>query len=331
MSQHIGDIENLETYNFLRDAVTHLLQLTKVSVERVAYDLHPRFLTSRLAHELGEELKSPVVPLQHHNSHILSLMAEKGLEETVGIACDGAGFGSDGSTWGVEILHCTLGTYKRIGHLQEHHLLGGDLAAIYPLRMALSILGDSTAVTEWLIQKPEQFPHGTSEIELILNQLKASRSPLTTSCGRVLDAVSALLGLCTHRTYEGEPALKLESAADAGVDVLKLTPQIHANVLDTSILLSRIFESRGLLRIPDLAYSAEEYLAKGLACMAIEAAQHLGIRDICFSGGVAYNNHMTTTIKTELEAQQIHLIVHELVPPGDGGISLGQALAAGSA
>ena len=331
MSQHIGDIENLETYDFLRDAVMHLLRLTKVNVERVACDLHPRFLTTKLAHRLGEELKSPVIPVQHHNAHILSLMAEKGLAESVGIACDGAGYGPDGSTWGGEILHCMREAFTRIGHLQEHRLLGGDLAAVYPLRMSLSILGDSVAVTDWLRQNSKQFPHGMAEVELVIKQLNNVRSPMTTSCGRVLDAVSALLGLCTHRTYEGEPAMKLESAALGGEDVLKLSPRIHANVLDTAFLLQRIFESKGLLPVSDLAYSAEEYLAKGLAYMAIEAAQHLGIRDVCFSGGVAYNNHMTATIKTELEAQHVYLIVHELVPPGDGSISLGQALAAACA
>ncbi len=329
LSQHIGDVENLETYSFLQDALLHLLGLTKVNVERVGCDLHPKFLTSRLARRLGEELKSQVVPVQHHYAHAMSLMAEQGLEESIGVVCDGAGYGSDGSTWGGEVLHCTRETFARMGHLQEHRLLGGDLATVYPLRMVLSILGNSTAVTDWLIQNHKQFPHGMEELEVILGQLRREYSPVTTSCGRVLDSVSALLGLCTERTYEGEPALKLESAALGGVDVLKLSPQIHSNVLDTSYLLRQVFENRGL-RVSDLAYSAEEYMAKGLAYMAIEAAQHLGIDDVCFSGGVAYNNHITARLNAELEACDLRLILHELVPLGDGGISLGQAFAAAS-
>jgi len=327
VSQHIGDVENLETLNFLKNAVKHLTRLTNSKVEAIACDLHPKFTTTKLAHDLGNELECPVVPVQHHHAHIASLMGEHDIDEMVGIACDGFGYGSDGNAWGGEILHCGRDSFYRVGHLQEQLVIGGDLATRYPLRMVAGILRKTAGLEDWLLSHSDCFPHGKTEVETILNQLKRGSVLKTTSCGRVLDAVSAILGLCYERTYEGEPAMKLESTATHGKDVLTLTPNLSGNVLDTTSLIQEIFSQRNKHSAADLVYSAQSYIAKGLAQLAMQEAERLGVKIIGFSGGVAYNEHITQTIREAVEKNGFKFAVHEQVPPGDGGISFGQAVA----
>jgi hydrogenase maturation protein HypF len=212
--------------------------------------------------------------------------------------------------------------------LEQQPLIGGDLATRYPLRMAAGILNKVTDVAEWLHANAENLPHGKDEVEIILQQLKKQPLPTTTSCGRVLDAVSAILGICYERTYEGEPAMKLESAATRGRDLLKLEPIIKDNVLHTTELIHRIFNERNTYAVSDLAFSTQVYLAQGLAQLAVNQAKHLGVDFVGFSGGVANNERITQTIRKVVEANRLRFIVHEQVPPGDGGVSFGQAVAA---
>jgi hydrogenase maturation protein HypF len=174
----------------------------------------------------------------------------------------------------------------------------------------------------------EHLPHGKEEAELILQQLKKPSPILTTSCGRVLDVVSAILGLCYQRTYEGEPAMKLESAAVQGKEILGLEPIIEGNALKTTPLVQQIFEKRKAQKANDLAFSAEQYLAQGLASIAVSQAKQLGTHVVGFSGGVASNEHMTRAIGEVVEKNGLRFAVHESLPPGDGGISFGQAVAA---
>jgi len=329
LSQHIGDVENLETLQFLKNATKHVLRLTNSKPAAIACDLHPKFTTSILAQDLGSELDLPVVGVQHHHAHAASLMAEHGINEIIAIVCDGYGYGSDGTAWGGEILHCKReGNFQRLGHLEEQPLVGGDLATRYPLRMAAGILGDLVDVEEWLLSHSAHLLHGKEEVEIVLQQLKKRPLPMTTSCGRVLDAVSAVLGVCYERTYEGEPAMKLEAAAIKGKDVLKLEPIIKNNVLNATALAHQIFYQRNAFPVDDLAFSAQLYLAQGLAQLAVNQAKRLDVDVVGFSGGVAYNEHITQTISKVVEENGLRLVVHESVPPGDGGISLGQAVAA---
>jgi len=206
-------------------------------------------------------------------------------------------------------------------------MVGGDLATRYPLRMAAGILHGRAEIEDWLRVNYESFPHGEEEVEVVLQQLGKPLVPKTTSCGRVLDAVSAILGICHERTYEGEPAVKLESAASTGRDVLKLQPIINENVIDTTSLVHEIFTQKNTFSTADLAFSTQSYIARGLAQLASENAKHLGIDVVGFSGGVAYNEHVTSTIRRVVEENGLGFVVHELVPPGDGGISFGQAVA----
>lgn len=328
VSQYIGDVERFETFRFLEEATRHLLRITKGRVNAIGCDLHPKFITTKLAQEFGREFEVPVFPVQHHYAHTLSLMEDRSIDEMVGIVCDGAGYGLDGNIWGGEILHCTMEGFSRLGHLQEQPMVGGDLAARYPLRMDAGILSKVADVSEWIFSKAKCFPYGEREVKIVLRQIEGKRMPMTSSCGRVLDAISALLGICCERTYEGEPAMKLESAASYGKDVLRLEPKISEGIVETTYLIHEIFENRDYYHIYDLAYSAEAYIAESLAKLAIEEADRIGLKDIGFSGGVAYNEHITLTIKKVVEENGFRFIVHDQVPPGDAGISFGQAVAA---
>jgi hydrogenase maturation protein HypF len=329
ISQHIGDVENLENLIFLKDSISHLTKLTNCKVDAVACDLHPKFTTTKLAHDLGSRLDCPVVQVQHHHAHAVALMAEWNVDEIVGITCDGYGYGADGSAWGGEILYCNREGYKRVAHLESQPMVGGDLATYYPLRMAAGILHKRMDVWKWLLALSDKFPHGIKETELIIKQLEMGSTPDTTSCGRVLDAVSAILGIGYERTYEGELAMKLESIASKGKDRLNLTPRIKENVLNTTFLVHKIFIHKDKLSLSDLACSAQSYLGKGLAELAIREAERQQVRYIGFSGGVAYNEHITATIRKTVARAGYKFLVHNKIPAGDGGTSFGQAIVTG--
>ncbi|MCL4430095.1 MAG: carbamoyltransferase HypF, partial [Chloroflexi bacterium] len=333
ISQHIGDVENIETRSFLQEATGHLQRLTNCHAEVVACDLHPKFTTTLLAKELAEAEGTQPVQVQHHHAHAAALMAEHGLDEIVAVTCDGYGYGSDGGAWGGEILFCTRESaeFKRLAHLEAQPLLGGDLASRYPVRLAAGMLHKAGVnVEDWLMQNSGHLPYGETEAKLILDQLKGGKGTVeTTSCGRVLDAVSAVLGVCFERSYEGEPAMKLESTALSGKDILQLKPQLKDGVLDTSCLIGAIYANLGRVSAADLAYSAHAYLAKGLAALAVEKAKAQGVKNVGFSGGAACNQILADLMRQTVEAAGLRFFVHEAVPAGDGGVSFGQAVVAG--
>jgi hydrogenase maturation protein HypF len=330
LSQHIGDVETLETLGFLEEATRHLMRLVRCKPERIACDLHPRFNTTRLAEKLSEEFNIPLYRIQHHHAHAAKLMAEHGLDEVVCIVCDGFGYGLDGGAWGGEILYSNGPEFERLAHLEEHPMIGGDLATLHPLRMTASILYDAPGFQDWLQERAGNLPHGAAEAELILREAERRRGIATSSCGRILDAAAALLDVAYSRTYEGEPAMKLEAAAYGGKPIQGLNPIIEGNRILTKPLLEHLYESLGRERVRDLAYSAHIYLARGLALQAIREAERLQVRHIGFTGGVAYNRWIARELSRILEKNGYNLLLQKEAPCGDGGISLGQAYAASS-
>ena len=332
ISQHIGDIENTETRAFLEKATSHLIRLTNSKIETIACDLHPKFATTLLAKKLAAKNDWELIQVQHHHAHIAALMLEYSLNEIVGIVCDGYGYGTDGEAWGGEILFSSRESknFERLGHLEKQPLLGGDLATRFPIRIAAGILHKKIDITDWLSENSNYLPHAKTEVELILNQLSKKTNIIkSTSCGRILDAVAAILGICFERSYEGEPAVKLESLAVEGRDVLNQKPVIKDNILLTTPLLLSIFNHRKQYSQKDLAYSAHTYVAEGLAELAIEKALEKGIKNIGFSGGVASNKIISDIIRKKVESEDLNFIVHRQVPPGDGGLSFGQAIVGG--
>jgi len=340
LSQHIGDVENLEMLNFLNKAVKNLMRLTNVkTITKIVSDLHPTFTTSQLANELAEKLNLPKISVQHHFAHIVSVMGEHEIspeESVVGIAIDGVGYGSDGKPWGGEILVTNYKGFKRAGHLELQAMPGGDLCAYYPARMLAGILSSelsNSELEEFLLKNHvNDFRYGEREINLVLKQINNGINiTYTSSLGRVLDAISTALHISNSRTYEGEPAMKLESAAYYGDPLsIKLPIDIKKQngkyVLRTSNIVREIISNKNYFKIKDLAASAQYTLAKGLAELAVLIAEEEGIDKIALSGGVAYNDAISRTIREIVTSHGFRFYRNKLVPPGDGGISFGQAL-----
>ncbi|RLF11392.1 MAG: carbamoyltransferase HypF [Thermoprotei archaeon] len=338
-TQYIGDVDRLETYDYLASSLESLKRLLSIDkVEVVACDLHPRFLTRRLAKELAERFDAELLEVQHHHAHAASLMAEHGLgldETFICIAADGIGYGLDGEAWGGEVLVASYLGFKRVGRLARLPMPGGDLCARYPARMLMSalsqVLGIGEAIQVVMSEYLEGFRHGEAEVEVVAKQLEKQSHPYTTSTGRVLDAASVMLKACLERTYEGEPAIKLEALASSGdPSYLDLPVRVKSGEdncmwLDTPLILVEALDAyrRGARRA-DVAAAVQEALAKGLALMAIEAAEKEGIKAIGFSGGVAYNDRITRKIREMVEARGLRFYRHIKAPSGDGGISLGQ-------
>lgn len=318
LSQHIGNTEHLDTLEFLRQALAHLLHLTGTALpRRIACDLHPRFATAALARELGE-----AIPVQHHVAHVAGLAAEHGVGELVGIAADGYGYGADGEAWGGEIILWRRGEWERVGSLVPVPMPGGDLATLRPGRMAAGYL---------LASGLDPSSSGLSGEELRAVRLQIERRlncPLTTSAGRFLDAVAAWLGLTRTRTYEGEPAMLLEAVAASGRAArvpVAFAQRDGRPVLDTVALFRALVALRQEgAGVADLAATAQASLARGLAELALRAARERGIHVVGLTGGVAVNDAIASAVRAEVERAGIRFLAHRLVPPGDGGLSFGQ-------
>ncbi|MFZ3060267.1 MAG: carbamoyltransferase HypF [Candidatus Methanoperedens sp.] len=329
LTQYIGNTTKLKTLEYLEAAVRNLMELTGVDkVDAVAVDMHPSFNTSALGKELSGKFDVPLIKCQHHFAHAASLLAESGNEKMVCIAADGVGYGNDGTAWGGEIIVAGE-SFERAGHLLPQLMPGGDLAARYPARMAAGVLSGRYKPDELSrIFKPY---FEKNELAIILKQIETGfNSPLTSSAGRILDAIAALLGVCSVRTYEGEPAMKLEAFAMKGKDIVDMPVLIKkidgTYVFDTTGIIETVYLAMDEYPYPDIAASSQVALARGLCEMAIKTARDKKIEVIGFSGGVAYNNAITSTAGNIAEEEGFEFVTHKKVPCGDGGISLGQAV-----
>ncbi len=337
LSQYIGNTTKLRTLEYLEEAVYNLMELSKVdSIDAVAVDLHPNFGITRLGEEFSERMGAELIKIQHHHAHIASLMAENGIEEIAGIAIDGVGYGIDGNAWGGEILVGDLHGFKRAGSLMSHLMPGGDLATRYPARMVAGILSKKYPQEELrdvLIKNVIKGFRNSKEVDIVLKQLERRfNTPETTSTGRVLDAVSALLGICYERTYEGEPAIKLESFASEGKASVEIPLEIRRRngryELDTTSLLDAVLHAREKHKPEDIAASAQKALAEGLAAMAAKVAGKEGVATVGVSGGVAYNDAMVRHMRRTVVKNGLKFTTQSAVPCGDGGISMGQGVIA---
>ncbi|HJK34456.1 MAG TPA: carbamoyltransferase HypF, partial [Methanocorpusculum sp.] len=286
-SPHIGNIRNPPTVAYLEETIEKLTSLTGAKPGIIAHDLHPQFLSTRLAHTLAEEWGAVLCPVQHHRAHIASVTTE----EVVGIAIDGVGYGDDATIWGGEILTGSPGEgYTRTGHLEQVLMPGGDLATKFPERMLYGILPDA----ETLSLLSERGWDDTSLRVLEQQTEKRFNCPATTSTGRVLDAAAALLGICRERTYDGEPSMVLEAYAARGtpqpLEVRIVSGRNGADVLLTSEILreGRAMIKRGV-SVPYTAATMQTALAKGIAELALRSAEKTGISTAALSGGVAIN------------------------------------------
>ncbi|MGA2790497.1 MAG: carbamoyltransferase HypF [Candidatus Bathyarchaeia archaeon] len=325
LTQHIGDTETVETAKFLEAAVAHLGRLIGFEPETIACDLHPKFTTTKIAERMSKEHNVPLRRIQHHHAHAGSLMAEHSLDAIVGIVCDGFGLGYKNEAWGGEIFVCHASQVRRAAHLEEQPMVGADLATRYPARMAAGILRDEPTIQAWLKANASHLPHGESEIPIVMRQLDRKDFIWTSSCGRVLDSIAAILGISYERTYEGEPAMKLEAYSRGGADRLNIKPEIDGEVIKTTNMVHNIYDQKTKIALPDLAFSAHAYLGRALANAAITIAEEEGIKVVGFSGGVALNEIISLTIRKLVSDAGFRYVSNVAVPPGDGGVSFGQA------
>lgn len=330
LTQYVGDTDEYENLIFLEKALKFLLKTYRVESSNfvVVADMHPRYSSRRLAQEFSKSHDSRILYVQHHKAHLASVLAESGVapyEKIVGIAIDGVGYGEDGAIWGGEVFFGTLGNLRRVGHLEYLPMPGGDLATINPVRMLIGILSrflDENEIRNLLSRRGILI--SDKELRLIVFQAKNGKSPITSSLGRVLDSISALLGVCFKRTYEGEPAMKLEAFSREGRTLEDIEIGIYKEgdmwIVDTT----KFFEDLlGVIEkdLRDLARTAQYLFGFALGEIASKFASSSD-RDVIFvSGGAAVNDYILEGIR---EAAGLDVVGNVRVPRGDGGIALGQ-------
>ncbi|MEW6386937.1 MAG: carbamoyltransferase HypF [Thermodesulfobacteriota bacterium] len=328
VSHHLGDLDTVETYDYFRYAIDHFQALTRKDPVLVAHDLHPLYLSSQYAKERPEVRRLGV---QHHHAHIAACLAENGhTDRCIGIALDGTGYGPDGTVWGGEILIADLTGYVRAGHFAQVRLPGGEAAVRHPGRMAAAYLyaifgEDFTEVAARLDLTFTPF-----EQRVLRRQLATGwQAPLTSSAGRLFDAVAAALNVCRRRTYEGQPALELEMVAAAEEDGFYPAP-VRENrdhlILDTlPIFKSALEDLWSGTPLPLIAARFHQSLARLLAKACATLRERTGLNLVALSGGVFQNARLLTGLKQLLHELDFEVLTHNRVPPNDGGISLGQA------
>lgn len=344
IGQHLGDLKNLETLDFLKEVVSHLMDILEVTPSVVVRDLHPDYLTTSIT-QSGEDVpwpsETPVIAVQHHHAHILSSQAEAGdTGPCIGLALDGTGYGDDGTIWGGEILRVDGSRMKRLGHLKSIWMPGGDKAVEQPWRMALSCMIEVLGEDGTLATAPRLLPGvSKSDISIISGMCaRKSHGILTSSTGRLFDALSALLGVCQHSRYEGQAAIELEMLTREGVTDMLPYSLIEDSggiiVLDVMPSFSAILEMITAGKPADLIGGMFHATMAGVfaeaTAMLIE--QHPEVdRTVPVGGGVFQNQIFCRLIASKMGKRSISPQFHRRVPTNDGGISLGQALYALSA
>jgi hydrogenase maturation protein HypF len=326
LSQHIGDLDTEEAMAAYRAAYAHSLELFGAEPVVVAHDLHPDFATTRFAEETGLQR----IGVQHHHAHVAAVMAEHRLEgRVIGVAFDGFGLGEDGSAWGGEFLVGDAARMERTAHLRSVPLPGGDVAVRNPWRMAIAHARDAGVLERALplLRRDDR------EVEVVLRQIDADiGSPPTSSMGRLFDAVAALSGVCELASYEGQPAIWLEQAAEHGATreyPFEVAMEPDGIELDVRPLVSAI--------VADLARGRPSGEVAGrfhrtIAAATLEVCRALrgvtGLDRVCLSGGVFQNDLLTSDLVARLETVGFHVFLPREVPVGDGGVALGQVLVA---
>ncbi len=348
VSQHLGDMENVETYDAWLEAKRTYERLFKAQPEQLVCDFHPEYLTSKWAH--AQEL--PLEQVQHHHAHIAAVMGENKIEDAVcGIAFDGTGYGPDGAIWGGEVLLANRATYERFANLAYVPMPGGAAAIKHPLRMAYGVL--------WafdLLDHPgaQEVLESLGEVAHVCEQMieRSLNTPYTSSVGRLFDAASALLGICTEPTYEGEGAVLLEAAlapapevqpapaANTPVayhfDVVKNSATKDCTALDTSVLLfdaAPVFKEMlddKMAGVPtaEIARRFHEAFVE----LILQAAQLIHmmyeIRTVTLSGGVFMNRYLIEHAVRRLTDAGFTVAINRELPPNDASVSFGQAVVA---
>jgi hydrogenase maturation protein HypF len=327
MSQHIGDMENLETFEMFERVTEHLLEIFKTQPEVMACDMHPGYLSARWAREHRVDL--PLVEVQHHHAHVASLLAEHGHNgPVIGFSFDGTGYGTDGTIWGGEVLLADLREFERVGHLAPSVLAGGDAAVRHPRRQALTRLAEAGVAWDGDLPPVKESPE--DERRILARQLQRRINTVeTTSMGRLFDAVSSLCGVCHVAEYEGQAAIELESMAGDAEGFYPL-PTV-GGVWDTDVLVRAVVADVRRGADPgSVSARFHRSVANAMRRAALDLSARHGLRTVGLSGGVFQNVTLTRMAVSALTQEGFEVLTHRRVPPNDGGLALGQAAVAAS-
>ncbi len=333
LSQHIGDLKNLSTHDFFKLTVDHMKRILHIEPEVVAHDLHPDYLSTRYAME-QEGVRR--VGVQHHHAHIVSCMAENRIEgPVIGLSFDGTGYGTDGTIWGGEVLIASAEKFTRAAHMGRLAMPGGGAAVKEPWRMGISALYDAYGAD--LFDLPLPFLRSVEESKARFMTAmvdKKLNAPMTSSLGRLFDAVCAVAGVRNRVYFEGQGAMELEMAAEGTVDRLydyrwELAGEGEALALPPSPIIKGVVEDI-LNRVPlsEISMRFHATLARMFTGLVKELSEKNTLDRVVLSGGVFQNSIFLTEMIRELSLCGLSVYTHKIVPANDGGLSLGQALVA---
>ena len=329
LSQHIGDLENLETMEFFRETLHHLQRFFRVSPVAVAHDLHPNYLSTRFA--LRESGLQPI-GVQHHHAHIASCMADNGIEgRVIGVALDGTGYGTDGKIWGGEFLVCDFHGFERCGHLRYIPLAGGDSAVRQPWRSALAYLREAFGESASSLELPLFRDIPPKQIRVVDAMIARGIQTIgTSSCGRLFDAVSSLLGIRHETTYEGQAAIELETLATeaSGKYPFEIQDNDPFQVDLRPTIEAIVREIAGGVAAGEISARFHRTMANVIAASCDRIRGLHGLTRVCLSGGTFQNLRLLSHAVALLREGGSEVFTHTQVPTNDGGLALGQAVIA---
>jgi hydrogenase maturation protein HypF len=325
VSQHIGDLETAEAHAAFRAAAADLPRLYEVTPEIIACDLHPDYLSTRHAVKMTAPSGAKRHEVQHHWAHVLSCMAENEVEfPALGVAWDGTGYGTDGTIWGGEFLLARDGSFERVAHFRSFRLPGGEAAIRQPRRTALGLLfeiGGAKILGRTDLAPVSAFSFG--EVNLIRQMLtNGVQSPVTSSAGRLFDAVAAIIGLRQNVTFEGQAAMELEFAVQPGVEGA-YDFCIREGLIDWQPMVEAILRDLEISALPGIIAAKFHH---ALAAIIVEVARQVGEPKVVLSGGCFQNRYLTEITVQRLLDAGFHPYWHQRIPPNDGGIALGQVV-----
>ncbi len=333
LSHHIGDLENYETLSSFESGIQHFQNLFRIKPQQIVADLHPEYLSTKYAIDRACKEEIPLVQVQHHHAHLASCLADNHWpadQNAIGLIFDGTGYGTDGKIWGGEVLVGNYDSFQRRFHLAETPLPGGDSAIRNPAKIALSQL--TSADLPWTEDLPPVQSFTSQELEILKTQL-ANRinCPMTTSIGRLFDAVSSLVGIRQVSTYEGQAAIELENACDPAEENA-YTFRLKTDTIEIAELFDHILLN---LRMGVSSNTIAARFHNGLAKMCLEVCQTIheetGLQTVALSGGVWQNITLLNKTTALLRYNGYSVLQHHQVPANDGGIALGQLMVAAAA
>ncbi|MGA2888264.1 MAG: carbamoyltransferase HypF [Terracidiphilus sp.] len=339
-SQHLGDLENLTGLEFFRESLDHLMHTFEIEPQTVVHDMHPGYLSTSWAKEWAAERRLPLIAVQHHHAHVAGCMAEHGLtDQVIGLALDGTGYGTDGKIWGGEVLIARLQDFERFAHLEYVPMPGGEAAVKEPWRMAFAAL----RAAGFDVESAASLAGASTEEARVLERMieRGINTPMTSSLGRLFDAVAAVVLGRRVVDYEAQAAIELEGLAIDESDRLNdngFVPSLWAHgscadahhdgslIIKTSDVWEALVDGlrRGLNK-KKIAARFHVGVAEGLILAAGNARQETGIGQVVLSGGCMANRRLARLLREGLEEEGFEVFQHVQVSPGDGGLSYGQA------